>query len=1017
MSVLRIALLLALALPLAAQEVVVFWEPGFPALETQAPPREAIAGTLSPRFAGIDELNRPGALAGAALLVLPYGSAFPADAWRAIEQYLNDGGNLLNIGGRPLTAPVWREAAGFRAGRPQSTWSRRLGIGHTFEAPQREFRSFAWEDDFGFLPRLAVRARRAFVVNAEGRGAYRGVGYLLDGRGWRAAAAVTRSDFLDRGGRSVFLNFEAEPGYWASTDGAQLLRTAAAHARQGATRMWVETRNASLLPGEPPQIVVHLQRSVRPPLAGRVALELLSGTAVRARKEIAAAGESIRELVMFSEQLAPGFYTVRASYAGAGGVEESYHSGFWVRDEKLLTGAPRLTVAGDYFQLGGKPALLWGMNYFSTDVMNTGFFVGGSEAGNGYVWQRDFAEMAARGVNFIRTGTWHNHTFYLDRVTGAPDERFLRALEAFVLSAAASGIEVQYTFFSFDPQTIQRRGQTSLVTHPGSNPYTDPVSIAAQKRFLQPIVERFKSVPHLSWDLINEPSFSNPAQIFRGNIPNADPTEQAAWNRWLERRYGTMEKLAEAWRTSAAELGGFGLLPLPDPGQLNYSRAGNPALVRAVDYNLFAQETFAGWARELVAAIRATGSKQLVTVGQDEGGVTNRPLNHFYADGGVDFTVNHSWWRDDALLWDSFAAKRPDMPNLIGETGPQPAWRMDGGVRWDEPNALSLFERKMALGFAAGNAGSLHWDWSRSDTFSILRRDGSYKSWMDSFAGMGEFVKRASPHARGARRAEAAVVLPQSLQLSAFNSLALEGQQRAVRALFHYARTTGYAVGEYQLRLLGDPKLIIVPSPWVFRADAWQTLVERVRAGATLLWTGPLDTDEHFHHTGRAKALGLEYEAALLTTRENPLRWPGGEAVFRYAGDRTTALEQGRLAGGATFVELPLGKGRLLYFPLPLELSDNEEATGRVYRWALERVGVQPLYTTKVTDPGVLIAPTPLEGGTLYVLTSESSVAQDVAFRDAASGKDLSVRLRPGRAALLLVLRSGEVAARFEGGS
>jgi hypothetical protein len=104
----------------------------------------------------------------------------------------------------------------------------------------------------------------------------------------------------------------------------------------------------------------------------------------------------------------------------------------------------------------------------------------------------------------------------------------------------------------------------------------------------------------------------------------------------------------------------------------------------------------------------------------------------------------------------------------------------------------------------------------------------------------------------------------------------------------------------------------------------------------------------------------------------------------------------------------------VLFFTLPLELNDDLKLLGDVYRWALQEARVTPLYRTSVDDPGILICPTALEKATLYVLASESSVPRDVAFRDTASGKQLRVRLDPGRAALLLVTHAGEVAARYE---
>ena len=57
------------------------------------------------------------------------------------------------------------------------------------------------------------------------------------------------------------------------------------------------------------------------------------------------------------------------------------------------------------------------------------------------------------------------------------------------------------------------------------NPYLDEDAVRAQQAYVRAVVSRFASVPWLCWDLINEPSFSNPDQIFKGNIPNGDPAE------------------------------------------------------------------------------------------------------------------------------------------------------------------------------------------------------------------------------------------------------------------------------------------------------------------------------------------------------------------------------------------------------------------------------------------------------------------------------------------------------------
>ena len=95
---------------------------------------------------------------------------------------------------------------------------------------------------------------------------------------------------------------------------------------------------------------------------------------------------------------------------------------------------------------------------------------------------------------------------------------------------------------------------------------------------------------------------------------------------------------ADAWRTTETQLGSWQSIPLPRQADLTYDRYGNDQQVRAFDYNLFAQDMFSNWVPAMAAVIHESGSRQLIDVGQDEGGVTNRLLNQFYATAGVSFT-------------------------------------------------------------------------------------------------------------------------------------------------------------------------------------------------------------------------------------------------------------------------------------------------------------------------------------------------------------------------------------------
>ncbi|HXR39124.1 MAG TPA: alpha-amylase family protein, partial [Terracidiphilus sp.] len=921
--------------------------------------------------------------------------------------------------GQPLRVPVSLVNGQYVAAAPQDTYSRVLGFRHTYEVPVARDAAFQWRAGYAWLPSLKIHAQHFFAVE----GHLNGLGYMADREGQLVAAPVIVADHTGRwpdsrmlGSRMVALDFDPDAGYWESTDGIALIHQAATYAAQGATGFSIETQFSVIRPGEPPALTVHLrfprQQKLGTTPSGEIQVQLSSEKEVVAKATVPLNGKPVEDLgeelgAAFRQPLPTGFYTVSAVLSQGGQAREFYENGFLVADISTLNSGPVLGVHGDFITLDGKPFFPVGTNYFSTEENGWDF----SGPRNAAVWDKDFAEMQAHGVSFVRTGVWMPNGKFIDPDSGGVDQRFLRNLEAFLHCAHRHSIAVNFTFFAFSPHSgALPRVPDPAVTPP--NPYIDPGAVEAEQAYIRSVVEEFKDVPWLSWDLINEPSFSNPRTIFKGNVPNGDPAEVAAWHKWLAQKYTSLPALGDAWRVPAESLSSFDAVPLPSTSDLHYDRSGDPNQVRALDYNLFAQDMFSGWVKSMVALIRSSGSKQLIDVGQDEGGVTDRVLNQFYGGAGVSFTTNHTYWQDDALLWDSVAAKRPGVPNITGETGYQPAWAADGTWRYDEFTGLGVTERKWALGFAAGSTGAMQWDWDREVDFGMLRSDGSSKVWENQMRDLGQFARQAAPFANALILPDVALLLPESAQLSVANPMALEAQQNAVRALYNYARAQAYAVGEYQPELLGAPKLIIVPSPFGLTDAAWAAIEQRVRDGATLLVTGPFAEDAHLHPTGRQQATGVPYTAAALTARENLFHFPGGDETITYSGLKATVLTRAELLDGKDWAEQLLGKGKILFAALPLELNSNLRAVGDVYSYALKAAGVAPVYSTTITDPGILICPTRYPNATLYVLTSESN-RSEVSFQDLRSGKKLAGTLPAGGAALLLVGADGKLLASY----
>ena len=1011
--------LLLLSLPLSAK-VIVFWQPGFPFVDSQPVERVSLQHALDglqPEYADLAALRDAKVLDAADLLVLPYGSAFPADAWATIAHYLAGGGNLLVLGGQPFRVPVRQTANGFTQEFAQDTYARALGFPHTYEVPSPKDATFVWRHGYEFLPALQVHADKFFAV--EGR--INGLGYMQGRDGALLAAPVIVADRVLQSGtagarpsRAVMLDFDPAPGYWDSQNGLALIRRAALYASSGVRKLSVALQFSAIRPGETPQIRVQLHWQ-HPPAAKSapscgVLMEILSGTKPIAKMNLACtAGKSAwwSASVPVVEKFPAGFYRVRATYLQNGQPQEFYENGFWVADRDALQVGPRLSVSGDFLTRGGKPFFPFGTNYFTTEENGWDF----SEARNAWVWEHDFAEMEQHGVTFVRTGVWMSNAKLLDPATGGVNQRFLRNLEAYLLCAQRHHIVVNFTFFAFSPVSGLRPAKNDTTT-PIENPYLNADAIAAEKKYVRSVVSQFQDVPWLCWDLINEPSFSNPRKIFQGNVPNGDPVELVAWQKWLQKKYGTLSALGLAWSTPPEMLESFASIPLPEASALKLDRYGSTVQMRAYDYNLFAQEMFTNWVTGMVQTIRSTGSRQLVNVGQDEGGIMDRVLNQFYVAGGVAFTTNHTYWQDDALLWDSVAAKTPGVPNITGETGYQPVWNPDGSWRYDELTGWPLLERKWALGFADGSSGAVQWDWAREPDFGMQRSDGSQKIWEEQMHAMGQFVQQASAWATRWNTPQTVLILPQSLQLSVWNRFAVQAQKNAVRALYQAARGEAIAVGEDQLAKMGTPKLMILPSAFVLTPQAWNALEQKVRQGATLLISGPFDLDEHFHPTERQRSVGLQYKTIPLALREQQLRWPEGALHLTYGGESTTYLTQAQLPDGSQWAEVALGKGRILFSALPLELNDNLDAIGAAYRFAMNAAGVTSSYTTPLRDAGILICPTQYPHATLYVLTSESDQSR-VIFRDLRSSKTFAGALTPGHAALLLIGEDGKLLATY----
>jgi hypothetical protein len=432
--------------------------------------------------------------------------------------------------------------------------------------------------------------------------------------------------------------------------------------------------------------------------------------------------------------------------------------------------------------------------------------------------------------------------------------------------------------------------------------------------------------------------------------------------------------------------------------------------LKVYDFFMFAQDTFSNWVQTMQRAIRGTGSRQLITVGQDEGGIQDRLSPAFWGP-FVDFTTNHSWWQNDFVLWDSLLAKQPGQPLLIQETGLQRELDLDEIARRTPESEASLLERKFATSFIQGS-GALEWLWNTNSYMTegnetpigAIRADATEKPEATVMRDIAKFASSLHEHLRNPQSPSIAVITSQAAQFSVRAELQLEAQRKAVRALAYSSHLALFAIAENQIEKLGSPKLAILPSAQALTERAWRSLLKYVSDGGNLLVTGPVDRDEHWQRVMRAAELKLDGQSEPLTYHNAALRLNNRTILLSFDQQKQSLLEALRFKDGSTFQELPYGTGRIFWASYPVELAEGSQAAADLYAYVSSRADVAPMYELLSTlSPGVLVYPTEMEDSVLYVLASESADAAAVDLCDQTTGVRLTLKLAGQHAAMALI--------------
>lgn len=961
-----------------------------------------------------------------------HGSHFPLEAVQAYYGFLRKGKGYIQCFGTPLEyLYVYEPQTGtYVCENRQMSYYRKLNIHSVLSVSQQNVASFLPNEENqvakGLCSMLEKEDTLNFILtptkNAYVEKEWGSIGSMdtymrplvkgMDERGQHISSPVVlmenrAGDYA--GSRWIFVNGQLNEKGRREFSGQMILL--ASFAACGHRELMVKPSFAMYETGEKPAVSLSAQ-NFQKASDWKVTLKVFENKAEIFQTSMELAGQNYpSEITVIPDmEIRPGIYEIETEWVSEDGEKQMIRQGFCVRDEAVLKAVEPVGCSRDYFIIDGRMQPVVGTTYMSGEVSRS--FLQLPNVSN---WLYDMQEMKCVGINWLRTGIWCNHRkFMLD--DGHFDEHILRSVDAFVQTAAAVGLHVTFTFFTFVPEAFE-----------GSHPYLDRRSIEAQKRFIAKIVQRHKDTTNIDWDLINEPFTSDhPSQKKKAD----DILEDMDFRKYMEKKYGDISRLLWALDQNIDEIPDFHSLPLPLKEKINFDITDMAAAKNGiiwVDYTKYRVEMFTRWMEEMKQMIQTIAPGQLVTVGQDEALRAQRPSPLLYGK-KLDYNSQHTWWLLDDLVWDTRFAKADGRPLVVQETGIMYAEAPNGIPRRSEEDLAKLLRRKFAYAYGTKCAGAIHWLWNTNyymnnaneSNIGAIRCDRSRKPEFMAYERFARFFEKAQGLISDVKKEEqTAVVFPFSNDFSN-RSFAQHSTTHLTKLLTYHLKVPFVGVSEFDLSPLWeqDFAVIFVPSPHHFDTQQLQELLEiAAKKGSTVIFTGPISYDEHFIKTGRVKKLlgetvleGLDrFEEVLFEDRQ-----------YLFSFDNTyvsKAFKETGKDGGC--VRKQIGKGNLIWFSVPLELCCETEKLAELYGSILQECQVKIPFEVMADRgsenllPALFLTRTGWENGSLYTAVNESSKTLKLTVKDAEYQKEYQITVPAEDVCLFLLDSRGRMAGMF----
>ncbi|MCL2833493.1 MAG: hypothetical protein FWD78_10025 [Treponema sp.] len=226
---------------------------------------------------------------------------------------------------------------------------------------------------------------------------------------------------------------------------------------------------------------------------------------------IEANGEITGTIVWNNNNFDSDIYEITAKILKTGRIVSKASNAFVVWNEEIIKKGIELKNDGEYFNIENRRTVVLGTNYYESNS-------------NSHMWimpnisklNSDLEQMSGYGINFIRIHYHHPKWFYdfwKQRYNTVPEqfeelknsylpaEKYLRIFDAHVYLCQKYKIIYGGDLFTLVPEEMgDPRGWYGIHDY-----CTLEDKLQVQKEFLDLLIPRYKDVPGISWDIINEP--------------------------------------------------------------------------------------------------------------------------------------------------------------------------------------------------------------------------------------------------------------------------------------------------------------------------------------------------------------------------------------------------------------------------------------------------------------------------------------------------------------------------------